>query len=61
MANSTVVGSAIKNFVTDILITPAIRNICVRNPKRCLPKRTPIALFLLVYEFVPEIKTVRIL
>jgi len=48
MANNTVVGSAIKNFVTDIFMTPAIRNICVLNPIRCLPKRTPITPLLLV-------------
>ena len=51
MANNTVVGSAIKNFVTDIFMTPAIRNICVLNPIRCLPKRTPIAPLLPCYGF----------
>ena len=51
MANNTVVGSAIKNFVTDIFMTPAIRNICVLNPIKCLPKRTPIAPLLLGYGF----------
>jgi hypothetical protein len=45
IARNTAVGSAIRNFVTDILITPAIRNSCVLNPKRCFPKRTPMALF----------------
>ena len=41
-----VCGSAIRNFVTDILMTLAIRNICVLKPKMCLPKRTPKAPFL---------------
>jgi hypothetical protein len=47
-----VAGSAIKNFVTDILMTLAMRNICVLNPKICLPKRTPKAPFLLNFSSI---------
>jgi hypothetical protein len=50
--NNAAAASAIKNFVTDILITPVIRNICVLNPKKYFPKRTPIDLFLLNFSSV---------
>jgi len=53
-ANIAVAGSAIKNFVTDILMTLAIRNICVLNPKMCLPKRTPKAPFLPNFSSISE-------
>jgi len=51
-ANIAVCGSAIRNFVTDILMTLAIRNICALNPKMCLPKRTPKAPFLLNFSSI---------
>jgi hypothetical protein len=37
--NNAAAASAIKNFVTDILITPVIRNICVLNPKKYFSKK----------------------
>lgn len=51
-ANIAVAGSAIKNLAIDILMTPAIRNICFLSPKMCLPKRTPIAPSLLCFSSI---------
>jgi hypothetical protein len=59
-ANKAVAASAMKNFVTDILMTPARRNICVLNPKMCFPRKSPIALFSWPTDLTPENKIVKI-
>jgi hypothetical protein len=45
-ANNAVAASAIKNFVTDILMTPVIRNICVLNPKNVFSRKNSHSSFL---------------